>query len=277
MTALLVSLLAGVGGYSISSLLAPRSYGRPIWLDAGVGEPGSLPVLLRTIGQRLEATQAGRLVGRALRPVEAATLVQREILLGLVGVISLAAGVSAAGPLWSGPALAFALLYAARDAQREQLRELNASWETDVVALLQQVRLAVVAGLTLRQAVELAAPNAQGVAQQIVTNLLGQWSAGIDTASSLQVLGRETAPDASTGSFFQLMATTVRMGTSLRPVLDAEVERLRDKRRARLTLALERLPMKLAGFRGLGMLAALALMFAWAFSLVANVPGTFGS
>jgi len=277
MTGLLVGFLVGAACWHLMVLLEPVPYGRPQWLDAGTGEPGSLPVLLRTIGQHLGKSSIGGHLGRGLAPLQAATLVDRDILLGLIGVLTFMVGVSATGPRWAGPALALALLWAARDAQREQLRELNASWETDVVRFLQQVRLAVVAGLTLRQAVEQSAADASGVAARIAEHLMTQWSAGVDTATSFAVLAREMAPDASTGSFLQLVATAVRDGTPLRPVLDAEVDRLRERRRARLTLALEKLPSKLAVFRGLGMLAAMCLMFAWAFSLLSNLPGTFGT
>ena len=277
MTALLVGVLIATAGWQIVTMLEPQAYGRPAWLDAGQGEPGSLPVLLRTIGQHIGKAAVGDILKRALDPLRAATLVDPDILLGLVAVLAFATGVSLTGPLWAGPALALALLWAARDAQQEQLRELNSSWETDVVRFLQQVRLSVVAGLTLRQAIEQGAPDARGVAAQIAEHLMAQWSGGVDTATSFAVLARELAPDASTGSFLQLVATAVRDGSSLRPILDGEVDRLRERRRARLTLALEKLPSKLAIFRGLGMLAAMCLMFAWAFSLLSNLPGTFGT
>lgn len=264
-----VGLLAAAGGAGLAGLLLRPAFGRyGGWCEQWAESPGSLTGLLAALGARVLAgwpslRPAARSAGRFL-------LCSEALAVGL-GALALLAGIG-----WAlGGVLALlplgVLAAWLRAAQLGRARRQRRSWETDVTAWLGALAMQVSAGRELRAALEATREGGlAGAAAEVADALDTRHRMGWDTAGALEDVARH-APDGSTAAFFSRLATSVRAGSPLGPVLHAEAERLRGDRRRRVQAWMEALPGRLTVYRALMLGAAASPMVALAWALVGRL------
>lgn len=272
---LAVGLLAAIA----AALLAGAARGPAFGRDGGWGErwsygPGTFAGLLTRLGRPLVGRRAPRSLRSLVRELSGFLLCREDAAAGLVVLVGLLAGSAALCGWKVGALLLVAWLIRVRGQDRDRAADARRSWEVEMCRTLQQIRLQLAAGRTLQAAVEGARTEARGVAAPILTEIAGAWSSGSDSGHAFQEVARR-APDAATASFFSRVATAARTGDPLLPVLDAEIDRLRAARRARLDAELQRLPTQLVLFRGLMMLAAIGPIASFVMVMMDGVKTIF--